>query len=62
MSIPTREVSLFHYRVDREYSNSYEVWKAMGSPQNPTTEQYQELEDIVAFLKTLTDGWEKENE
>ena len=33
-----------HYRVDGEHSNSYEVWKKMGSPQGPTPEQYAQLE------------------
>jgi xylan 1,4-beta-xylosidase len=33
-----------HYRVDRDYSNAYTVWKGMGSPQNPTPEQYARLE------------------
>jgi xylan 1,4-beta-xylosidase len=42
--IPSRQVSLSHYRVDQQYSNSYEAWKAMGSPQNPTIEEYQRLE------------------
>ena len=32
------------YRIDNEYSNSYEAWKAMGSPQDPTPEQYRALE------------------
>ncbi len=35
---------LQHYRVDDEFSNSYEHWKKMGSPQTPTTGQYAELE------------------
>jgi xylan 1,4-beta-xylosidase len=30
--------------VDREHGNSYEKWKAMGSPQQPTPSQYAELE------------------
>ena len=33
-----------HFRVDEEHSNSYEVWKKMGSPQQPTPEQYAQLE------------------
>jgi xylan 1,4-beta-xylosidase len=37
-------VLLKHYRIDRDHSNSYTVWKAMGSPQNPTAEQYARLE------------------
>ena len=43
-NIKAKAVTLFHYRIDNEHSNSYEVWKAMGSPQNPTTEQYNILE------------------
>jgi len=32
-----------HYRIDETHSNAYTVWKAMGSPQHPTAEQYAEL-------------------
>ena len=32
------------YCVDRTHSNSYTVWKSMGSPQKPTPEQYAALE------------------
>jgi xylan 1,4-beta-xylosidase len=39
-----KRVLINHYRVDGEHSNSYEVWKKMGSPQSPTPEQYKELE------------------
>jgi xylan 1,4-beta-xylosidase len=37
-------LSLHHYRVDAEHSNSYELWKKMGSPQKPQPEQYLQLE------------------
>jgi xylan 1,4-beta-xylosidase len=33
-----------HCRIDAEHSNAYEVWKRMGSPQQPTPEQYAQLE------------------
>ncbi|NWF85233.1 MAG: beta-xylosidase, partial [Bryobacteraceae bacterium] len=33
-----------HYRIDKDHSNSFEAWKRMGSPQQPTPEQYAELE------------------
>jgi xylan 1,4-beta-xylosidase len=36
-------VRLSHYRIDDAHSNAYTVWKAMGSPQNPTPAQYAEL-------------------
>jgi xylan 1,4-beta-xylosidase len=37
-------VLLHHYRIDAEHSNSYELWKKMGSPQTPSPEQYAQLE------------------
>ena len=43
-NVPTKKVRLTHYRIDALHSNSYEVWKKMGSPQNPTFEQIQTLE------------------
>jgi xylan 1,4-beta-xylosidase len=33
-----------HFRIDEEHSNAYTAWKRMGSPQQPTDEQYAELE------------------
>ena len=39
-----RRVLLRHYRIDHGHSNAYNVWKKMGSPQNPTREQYARLE------------------
>ena len=42
--IPVQKAQLRHYRIDRQFSNSYEVWKKMGSPKTPTTEQVTELE------------------
>lgn len=38
------DVEVSHYRIDQENSNSYEVWKKMGSPQDVTDEQYKTLE------------------
>lgn len=42
--LPARQVLLHHYRIDDVHSNSYEVWKKMGSPKSPTPEQIKELE------------------
>lgn len=39
-----KEVMITHYRIDDEYSNAYETWKKMGSPQQPTTAQIAQLE------------------
>jgi xylan 1,4-beta-xylosidase len=42
--LPNGRATLSHYRVDKTHSNSYERWKAMGSPQTPTPAQFAELE------------------
>jgi xylan 1,4-beta-xylosidase len=42
--LPTSGATVTEYRVDDKHSNSYEVWKKMGSPQAPTAEQVAELE------------------
>jgi xylan 1,4-beta-xylosidase len=34
---------LQHYRIDQAHSNAYTRWQEMGSPQNPTSEQYSAL-------------------
>ena len=41
-NLPSR-VLVTHYRIDGEHSNAYTAWQAMGSPQNPTAEQYRAL-------------------
>lgn len=40
----TVRLSRQHYRIDEEHSNAFTAWKRMGSPQQPTAEQYAELE------------------
>ena len=39
-----KHVQVQHYRIDRDHSNAYSVWQALGSPQSPTPEQYRQLE------------------
>ena len=43
-NIPAKKFKLTQYRIDNEHSNSYELWKKLGSPQNPTAAQVTELE------------------
>jgi xylan 1,4-beta-xylosidase len=50
--VPSTTVTVTEYRIDDEHSNSYEVWKKMGSPQNPTKEQIAILEK-AGQLKTI---------
>ncbi|GEO09118.1 GH39 family glycosyl hydrolase [Segetibacter aerophilus] len=48
-NIPATHCRLTEYRIDEKHSNSYEVWKKMGSPQAPTTSQVKQLEKAGAL-------------
>jgi xylan 1,4-beta-xylosidase len=39
-----KKATLRHYRIDETHSNAWTAWKNMGSPQQPTPEQYKTLE------------------
>jgi xylan 1,4-beta-xylosidase len=45
-SLPSNfaKADLRHFRIDESHSNAYSAWKRMGEPQNPTPDQYAELE------------------
>lgn len=42
--IQAKVITLTKYLIDNEHNNSYEVWKKMGSPQNPDSKQIALLE------------------
>jgi xylan 1,4-beta-xylosidase len=44
LPLETGEARLQHFRIDEQHSNGFTAWKAMGSPQKPTAEQYARLE------------------
>ena len=48
-----KRVLVEHYRIDDTHSNSYTVWKTMGSPQTPTPEQYAQMK-AAGQLELLT--------
>jgi len=50
--IPSTNIKLQEYRIDKDHSNSYEVWKQMGSPQQPTKEQIAQLEKAGKLEQT----------
>jgi xylan 1,4-beta-xylosidase len=50
-SVPASKITLTEYRIDNDHSNSYEVWKKMGSPQNPSEEQISILEESGQLQK-----------
>jgi xylan 1,4-beta-xylosidase len=53
MPAAAQRVLVKRYQIDRDHSNAYTVWKEMGSPQNPTPEQYARLE-AAGQLQLLT--------
>jgi xylan 1,4-beta-xylosidase len=42
--VPDGRILLRHYRIDEKHSNAWTAWKKMGSPQQPSAEQYAALE------------------
>ena len=57
--LPSDQVLLHHYRIDKENSNSYQVWLEMGSPQNPSAEQIAELEEAGQLELLTSPKWVK---
>lgn len=61
----TKELALQHFRIDDDHSNAFTVWKQMGSPQEPSAEQYKaletagqltELKDSVSEIPVVNDA------
>lgn len=59
--LPATNVLVHEYRIDKENSNSFEVWKKMGSPQNPSQEQIAELEKSGQLKLYTSPEWIKAN-
>jgi len=52
-NIPAKKATLNIYLIDKDNSNSYEVWKKMGSTQSPTAAQISTLE-AAGHLKQVS--------
>ena len=59
--IPVEKVLVKHYRIDQDFSNSYSVWKEMGSPQNPNNEQISQLEQAGQLQMFTSPEWVEVN-
>ena len=55
--ISKKKVLVHHYRIDQYFSNSFEKWKSMGSPQQVNTEQYKELENAGQLQLYTSPEW-----
>lgn len=57
--IINNKVIVHHYRVDNQFSNSFEKWKAMGKPQNVSADQYKELEKAGQLQLLTSPEWKE---
>jgi len=57
--IGKNKVLIHHYRVDHQFSNSFEKWKDMGKPQQVTETQYNELEKTGQLQLYTSPEWKK---
>jgi len=46
-----------HYRIDRNHSNACTLWQRLGSPQEPTPEQYAALEGAGQLQQLESPRW-----
>jgi xylan 1,4-beta-xylosidase len=53
------KVLVHHYRVDKQFSNSFEKWKIIGKPQQVTEEQYKELEKAGQLQLYTSPEWKE---
>ncbi len=60
--LPAKNILVQEYRIDKENSNSFEVWMNMGSPQNPSQEQIVELEKAGHLKLFSSPEWIKANQ
>ncbi len=56
--IDANSVLVQHYRVDDQFSNSFEQWKAMGNPRQVTSEQYLDLEKSGQLQLYTSPEWQ----
>jgi xylan 1,4-beta-xylosidase len=52
-----RRVLLRQYRIDETHSNSWTAWKKMGSPPQPSPEQYATLEEAGELQQVDSPQW-----
>ena len=48
-----------HFRIDRDHSNAYEIWKRMGSPQHPTAVQLDTLKQSAQLGALCSPCWRR---
>jgi xylan 1,4-beta-xylosidase len=54
--LPTH-LLLQHYRIDEHHSNAYDMWRQMGSPQQPSPNRQSELESAAQLQPLTSPEW-----
>jgi xylan 1,4-beta-xylosidase len=52
-----QRTSVEHFRIDSVHSNAFTMWKEMGSPLSPTSEQYARLESAGQLQLVTSPQW-----
>jgi xylan 1,4-beta-xylosidase len=52
-----RRVLVHQYAIDETNSNAWAAWKKMGAPQQPTPEQYAQLEAAGQLQEAVSPQW-----
>jgi xylan 1,4-beta-xylosidase len=56
-NLPQGRILVEHFRVDDDHSNAFEVWKKLGSPAQPSAEQYAQLESAGQLQSLTSPRW-----
>jgi xylan 1,4-beta-xylosidase len=51
------QAQVHHYRIDNNHSNAYTLWKQLGSPQQPSSEQSAQLEAAGQLQLLSSPAW-----
>ena len=62
LSVKSARMLVEHFRIDRDHSNAFTLWKSQGSPQSPTPEQYGALESAGQLQLLESPAWIKTSE
>ncbi len=52
-----QRVLVRHYRIDQQHSNAYAFWQQLGSPQQPSEQQYKQLERAGQLQTLSSPAW-----
>jgi xylan 1,4-beta-xylosidase len=55
--VQAERVLVEHFRIDRDHSNAYEAWKGMGSPLQPSTDEYRKIEEAGQLQEITSPQW-----